>query len=62
MTTSKARSDFRMRLLALAILAAAAWLVYWLLGKLFPSELHATAGWLVARLHALIRWVSGWIA
>ena len=62
MTTRKARSDLRMRLLALAILAAAAWLVYWLLGRLFPTELHATADWLVARAHALARWIAGWFA
>lgn len=62
MTTRKARSDLRMRLLALAILAAAGWLVYWLLGRLFPTELHATADWLVARSHALVRWIAGWFA
>ena len=59
MTTSKARADFRMQLLGLAILAAAAWLVYWLLGRLFPSELQATAAWLAARSQALVRWITG---
>lgn len=59
MTTRKARGDLRMRLLALAILAGAAWLVYWLLGRLFPSELQATADWLAARSQALVRWITG---
>ena len=62
MTTSKARADFRMQLLGLAILAAAAWLVYWLLGRLFPSELQASADWLAARFHGVVRWVSGWFS
>ncbi|WP_374558248.1 hypothetical protein [Thermomonas sp.] len=60
MTTRKARSDVRMQVLGLAILAAAAFGAYWLVTHLFPTELRATADWLSGRLHAVARRVVGW--
>lgn len=62
MTTSKARADFRMQLLGLAILAAAAWLVYWLLGRLFPVRVAGQRRLAGARFHGVVRWVSDWFA
>jgi hypothetical protein len=51
-----------MQLPELAILAVATWLVYWLLGRLFPSELHATADRQAARPQGVVRRVSGWLS
>lgn len=59
MATCRASADFRMQLPGVAIPAVATWLVYWLLGRLFPSELHATADRQAARPQGVVRRVSG---